>query len=237
MNPVAGGTSATFTHSDGHTRSAVSIATIRKAWSCASRAQASSAAFRRWRPHGQPFLASRASSDGAGCADDGVRSEHRCVTSEMRSFVCGQCHVEYYCGPKTTLFYPWNNGLTADQIESYYDSYKFPTDTSFYDWTHAETGANVLKAQHPEFELWSQGVHARSGVACADRHMPYKREGAVKVSDHWVRSPLLNISRATRIAIRTPRPSCRARVDAIQARTQSLLSIAAVPRSSTCSTR
>ena len=21
---------------------------------------------------------------------------------EMRSFVCGQCHVEYYCGPKTT---------------------------------------------------------------------------------------------------------------------------------------
>src|SRR5262249_22889196 len=26
---------------------------------------------------------------------------------EMRSFVCGQCHVEYYCGGKTTLFFPW----------------------------------------------------------------------------------------------------------------------------------
>ena len=28
-----------------------------------------------------------------------------------------------------------------------------PDGHTFYDWTHAETGANVLKAQHPEFEL------------------------------------------------------------------------------------
>ena len=58
------------------------------------------------------------------------------------------------------------------------------------------TGAPVLKAQHPEFEMWNQGIHARSGVACADCHMPYKREGALKISDHHVRSPLLNINRA-----------------------------------------
>ena len=57
----------------------------------------------------------------------------------------------------------------------------------------------MLKAQHPEFELWSQGMHARSGVACADCHMPYKREGAMKVSDHWVRSPLLNVNRACQV--------------------------------------
>ena len=54
----------------------------------------------------------------------------------------------------------------------------------------------MLKAQHPEFEVWNQGIHARAGVACADCHMPYKRDGAIKVSDHWVRSPLLNINRA-----------------------------------------
>ena len=113
----------------------------------------------------------------------------------MRSFVCGQCHVEYYCGPKTTLFYPWNDGLRVEQIEAYYDQYKFPDGHIFYDWTHGETGASVLKAQHPEFETWSQGIHARSGVACADCHMPYKREGAMKVSDHWVRTPLLNTAR------------------------------------------
>ncbi len=137
--------------------------------------------------------------------------------------VCGQCHVEYYCGPKTTLFFPWNNGLKVEQIEAYYDSYKFPDGHTFYDWTHAETGANVLKAQHPEFELWSQGVHARSGVACADCHMPYKREGAVKVSDHWVRSPLLNIARACQNCHPYAETELQARVDAIQARTQSLL--------------
>lgn len=142
---------------------------------------------------------------------------------EMRSFVCGQCHVEYYCGPKATLFFPWNNGLTADSIESYYDSYTFADGHTFFDWKHAETGAEVLKAQHPEFELWSQGVHARSGVACADCHMPYKREGAAKVSDHWVRSPLLNVSRACQVCHPYPEAEIRGRVDAIQGRTRSLL--------------
>ena len=142
---------------------------------------------------------------------------------EMRSFVCGQCHVEYYCGPKTTLFYPWNNGLKADEIESYYAQYKFPDGHAFFDWTHAETGAEVLKAQHPEFELWSQGIHARSGVACADCHMPYKREGAMKVSDHWVRSPLLNIARACQACHPYAETEIQGRVDAIQDRTHTLM--------------
>jgi nitrite reductase (cytochrome c-552) len=142
---------------------------------------------------------------------------------EMRSFVCGQCHVEYYCGPKTTLFYPWNNGLKVEQIESYYAAYTFPDGHDFYDWTHGETGANVLKAQHPEFEVWSQGVHARSGVACADCHMPYKREGAMKVSDHWVRSPLLNLARSCQTCHPYSEAEMRGRIDVIQERTHLLL--------------
>jgi len=142
---------------------------------------------------------------------------------EMRSFVCGQCHVEYYCGPKVTLFFPWNNGLKVEQIEAYYDNYKFPDGHRFYDYQHAETGAEVLKAQHPEFELWSQGIHARSGVACADCHMPYQRVGAQKVSDHWVRSPLLNINRACQTCHRFPESEIKDRVEAIQGRNFALL--------------
>jgi nitrite reductase (cytochrome c-552) len=118
---------------------------------------------------------------------------------EMRSFVCGQCHVEYYCGPKTTLFFPWGKGLRVEQIEDYYNSYKFPDGHRFFDWQHGETGAELIKAQHPEFETWSQGTHARAGVACADCHMPYVREGAMKVSDHQVRSPLLMINRSCQV--------------------------------------
>ena len=110
---------------------------------------------------------------------------------EMRAYVCGQCHVEYYFkGPEKRLVYPWAKGLKVEEILAYYD------EAQFKDWTHADTGAPVLKAQHPEFEMWNQGIHARSGVACADCHMPYKREGALKISDHHVRSPLLNINRA-----------------------------------------
>ncbi len=137
---------------------------------------------------------------------------------EMRTFVCGQCHVEYYFkGKEKLLTYPWHKGLKVEQIEAYYD------EVGHTDWTHAETGAPVLKAQHPEFEMWSQGVHARSGVACADCHMPYKREGAVKVTDHHIRSPLLNVSRACLQCHHFSESEMLARAEQIQERTEQLL--------------
>jgi len=142
---------------------------------------------------------------------------------EMRSMLCGQCHVEYYCGPKATLFYPWNNGMKVEEIESYYNSYKFADGQRFFDWKHASGGAPALKAQHPEFEMWSQGVHARSGVACADCHMPYQREGAIKISDHWVRSPLLNVANACQVCHHFTESEIKARVDIIQERNHNLL--------------
>jgi nitrite reductase (cytochrome c-552) len=141
---------------------------------------------------------------------------------EMRSYVCGQCHVEYYFkGKEKRLTYPWSKGIKIEEIQAYYDEIQQK------DWTHADTGAPVLKAQHPEFEMWSQGIHARSGVACADCHMPYQRQGAMKVSDHWVRSPLLNISRACQVCHPYAEAEIQARVTAIQDRTHALLERAA----------
>lgn len=142
---------------------------------------------------------------------------------EMRSFTCGQCHVEYYCGPKTTLFYPWNNGLKVEQIEAYYDTYKFPDGSAFSDFKHKASGADVVKAQHPEFEMWSQGIHARSGVACADCHMPYVREGALKLSDHQVRSPMLHVAKSCQVCHRYEESEIKARVATIQDRTKKLM--------------
>ena len=147
---------------------------------------------------------------------------------EMRSFVCGQCHVEYYCAVKETLFFPWDNGLKVEQIEQTFDQHKFPDGTPFYDFEHGETGARVYKAQHPEFELWSQGVHARSGVSCADCHMPYERRGAMKVSSHWVRSPLLSINRSCQVCHHVPEDELRDKVKTIQQRTEAQLDRAAV---------
>jgi nitrite reductase (cytochrome c-552) len=143
--------------------------------------------------------------------------------NEMRSFVCGQCHVEYYCSSKMTLTYPWGKGLRAEDIEAYWDETDFPDGHDFVDYVHSETGAPVLKAQHPEFELYSQGIHARNGVSCADCHMPYMREGAAKVSDHWVRSPLLNINRSCQTCHRAAEGELQARVDIIQERNHQLL--------------
>jgi nitrite reductase (cytochrome c-552) len=138
---------------------------------------------------------------------------------EMRTFVCAQCHVEYYfAGEHKIVTYPWSRGLKVEQIEAYYDQ------AGFSDWKHPVTGAPVLKAQHPEFETWSQGVHARSGVACADCHMPYLRQGAVKISDHHVRSPLLNVERACLPCHPFSAEEMKARVEIIQDRNAALLS-------------
>ncbi len=132
---------------------------------------------------------------------------------EMRTFVCGQCHVEYYFkGDEKRLTYPWHKGLKVEQIYDYY------TEVGFKDWEHKLTGAPVLKAQHPEFEMWNQGIHARAGVACADCHMPYMRVGAQKISDHHVRSPLLNIDRACRTCHPVDGAELKARAEQIQDR-------------------
>jgi nitrite reductase (cytochrome c-552) len=138
---------------------------------------------------------------------------------EMRSFVCGQCHVEYYFhGSGKLLTYPWHKGLKVEQMEDYYDN-----QVGHIDWTHPDTGTPMLKAQHPEFETWNQGIHARSGVSCADCHMPYKREGAIKISDHHVRSPLLDVARACQTCHRFPEAELLARVATIQDRTKALM--------------
>ena len=140
---------------------------------------------------------------------------------EMRAFVCGQCHVEYYFkGAEKRLTYPWFKGLKVEQIMAYYD------EVGQKDWVHGDSGAPVLKAQHPEFEMWNQGVHARSGVACADCHMPYLRVGALKISDHHVRSPLLNINNACQTCHKWPEEELRARVETIQGRTFKMRNIA-----------
>src|SRR3954452_20434369 len=104
-----------------------------------------------------------------------------------------------------------------EPIEEYYDK------EGFSDWTHKERGAKVLKAQHPESETWSQGIPARSGVACADCHMPYVRQGAMKISDHQVRSPLLTSARPCQTCHRYPEEELKARAELIQARNKALL--------------
>ncbi len=161
----------------------------------------------------------RVAKAAAGIADYDVNK--MATRQEMRSFVCGQCHVEYYFkGPEKRLTYPWFKGLKADEILSYYEEVKFK------DWTHEISGAPVLKAQHPEFEMWNQGIHARSGVACADCHMPYERVGAMKISSHHVRSPVLNLNNACQTCHKWPEEELKSRIEIIQTRTHEMRGIA-----------
>ena len=147
---------------------------------------------------------------------------------EMRSFVCGQCHVEYYCGPKTTLFFPWDNGLKVEQIEAHLRrATSSPTATASTTGSTPRPAPRCSRRSTRSSRCGARASTRARGVACADCHMPYKREGAMKVSDHWVRSPLLNINRACQTCHPYPEAEIQARVDAIQDRTHALMQRAA----------
>ncbi|MFO8176017.1 MAG: ammonia-forming cytochrome c nitrite reductase subunit c552 [Longimicrobiales bacterium] len=144
----------------------------------------------------------------------------RATRQEMRTYVCGQCHVEYYfAGENKLLTFPWEKGTSIDSIEAFYDSY------AFNDWTHAETGGGMIKMQHPEFETFTSSVHYASGVACADCHMPYTREGGVKISDHWIRSPLTNVNNACQTCHKIPEADLVDRVENIQKKTKEMITL------------
>ncbi len=121
---------------------------------------------------------------------------------EMRSLVCAQCHVEYYFNKEKPykgvpyLTFPWDNGMSVEEIEAYYDA------MNFSDWTHGLSKTPMIKAQHPGYELYLTGIHAKRGVACADCHMPYKSEGGVKFTDHKIQSPLNNVSNSCQVCHR-----------------------------------
>jgi nitrite reductase (cytochrome c-552) len=146
---------------------------------------------------------------------------------EMRSFACAQCHVEYYCAAKQTLTFPWGRGLRAEDLERFWEEETFPDGAPFFDFMHGETGAPVFKVQHPEFELWSQGIHARSGVSCADCHMPYERRGAMKLSNHDIASPLRRLNSACQQCHSSDAIELEARIATTQERTLAAMERAA----------
>jgi nitrite reductase (cytochrome c-552) len=120
---------------------------------------------------------------------------------EMRSLVCAQCHVEYYFNKKmhegvNYLVFPWKEGTSAEDMEKYYDNIEFS------DWTHSLSRAPMLKAQHPDYEVYLTGTHASRGVSCADCHMPFISQGGQKFTDHHIQSPLNKVSSSCQVCHR-----------------------------------
>jgi nitrite reductase (cytochrome c-552) len=120
---------------------------------------------------------------------------------EMRSVVCGQCHVTYVVQKdkdmhSINVFFPWQ-GSTWGNITVENVIKKIRSDASYGEWKQTVTGFKMGFIRHPEFELYSNNsVHWKAGASCADCHMPYTKVGVHKVSDHRVMSPLKNDLRA-----------------------------------------
>ncbi|MFF2449231.1 ammonia-forming cytochrome c nitrite reductase subunit c552 [Neobacillus sp. NPDC058068] len=111
--------------------------------------------------------------------------------NEMRSYVCGQCHDEYYFAANNSeVTYPWTKGFKPEDMYEYYST--IAKENGFEkDWISNISGTPMLKAQHPEFETHLSGTHGKANVSCADCHMPYERvDGKRKITSHWWTSPL-----------------------------------------------
>ncbi|MHB8169931.1 MAG: ammonia-forming cytochrome c nitrite reductase subunit c552 [Thermincolia bacterium] len=138
---------------------------------------------------------------------------------EMRSYVCAQCHVEYYFEKETKeIIFPWDKGLSPNDIEKYYE------EEGFSDWEHPDSKAKMIKAQHPEFEFWSSSTHGTAGVSCSDCHMPYEKVGKDKVSSHQWTSPLKTIEQSCGTCHRNGTDWLKERVNNTQKKTFNLLS-------------
>lgn len=135
-------------------------------------------------------------------AFENMKKDIKAVThQQMRSLVCAQCHIEYYFDKTkyegvSYLVFPWHKGLTMEAMEAYYDS------IGFVDWVHSISRVPMLKAQHPDYELFLMGIHAQRGLSCADCHMPFVNEGGMKFSSHHAVSPLLYVDRTCQVCHR-----------------------------------
>jgi nitrite reductase (cytochrome c-552) len=100
--------------------------------------------------------------------------------------------VEYYFkGDDKYLTFPWALGTRIENISAYYQK------EGFKDWDYPDAGTPMIKMQHPDYEMFTaDSTHYKAGVACADCHMPYTRDGAIKYSSHVIKSPLLNAEAA-----------------------------------------
>lgn len=126
---------------------------------------------------------------------------------EMRSLVCAQCHSEYYFkGDIKYPTFPWDKGFTVEDIEKYYD------EVGHTDYVHKLSRAPILKAQHPDYEIFQMGIHGQRGVSCADCHMPYNDEGGIKYSDHHIQNPLVVTERTCQTCHRDNKETLRKNV-------------------------
>lgn len=131
----------------------------------------------------------------------------KATPQEMRSLVCAQCHSEYYLkGDVKYPTFPWDKGCTVEDIEQYYD------EIGFTDFIHQLSRTPIIKAQHPDYELFQMGIHGQRGVSCADCHMPYNDEGGVKYSDHHIQNPLAVTERTCQTCHRDSKETLRKNV-------------------------
>ncbi len=122
--------------------------------------------------------------------------KNKFTRQEQRMLACAQCHVTYFV-PRTPdkkvagdVTLPWTGSKWGDiSIENIIRD--LLTDTKRIEWKQKVTGFDMPFIRHPEFELFSRGsTHFNAGLACPDCHMPYRRSGSYKISDHNVTSPV-----------------------------------------------
>ncbi|MCL2332057.1 MAG: ammonia-forming cytochrome c nitrite reductase subunit c552 [Actinomycetia bacterium] len=96
---------------------------------------------------------------------------------------CGQCHNEYYFDPKS------GEVTMPKELTDPFEIFDFYQKIGYVDHVNPNTGAKMLKAQHPEYDMVANNtdMHAMAGLSCADCHMESLGGG---VTSHKLTGPL-----------------------------------------------
>lgn len=97
---------------------------------------------------------------------------------------------------------------------------------NYSEWQHPDAGTGLVKARHAEYEIFMGSTHQSAGLACADCHMPYVKQGNVKISSHYWQSPLNNIEQSCTVCHREGVDWLKSRVKDTQAKTKEIQDIA-----------
>lgn len=121
----------------------------------------------------------------------------------QKRLVCAQCHYEDYRthqswkdkdGKELTADLsttPWKYGFTLDAMERFYnDGKNFSDGKPFVDIVNPISKTPLVWVEHPDFELFTVGIHGKNGLACTDCHMG--KDQKTGITNHTVGNPLEN---------------------------------------------
>ena len=141
----------------------------------------------------------------------------KATRQEMRTYVCAQCHVEYYFkGDNKILTFPWSKGLKIEEMEKHYDEYGFKD---------GRTKRPARRCSRRSIPSSRCGAAAARPLRRRLRRLPHalRARGRGESVRSLAASPLINVNQACQPCHKQDEQALKDRITIIQNNTAELL--------------